>query len=96
MEIGTWLLMAGLAYGFGVFWYSLFPGHMPGNVWRVAAYPFFLMFVGETFFSYGPAFGGLHPITAAAASLVGILIDWAIVEMRHPAFWEMKHAPAGA
>lgn len=90
MDIGTLLLMAGVSYAFGIFWYSLLPGSIPDHTWRVAAFPFFFIFLGETFASYGPAFGGLHPITVVIASLVGILVDWAIREARHP---YLSHEP---
>lgn len=99
MDIGSLLLMVGAAYAFGVFWYSLIPGSLPGHVWRVAAFPFFAIFVGETFFPYGPAFGGLHPMTVAGASLVAVLVDWAIREARHLRVTheaEVKAAPMGA
>lgn len=84
MDIGSLLLMVGLAYAFGIFWYSLLPGSIPDHTWRVAAFPFFAIFLGETFLAFGPAFEGLHPLTVAGASLVGILVDWAIREARHP------------
>ncbi len=84
MEFGTWLLMAAMAYGLGVFWYDLLPGKLPAHPWRVAAYPFVLMVFGQAFLPVGPSFGGIHPVTALVASLIGVIIDWLITYLRHP------------
>lgn len=99
MDIGSLLLMVGVAYGFGVFWYSLLPGSYPDHTWRVAAFPFFAIFLGETFLAFGPTFGGLHALTVVGASLVGTLVDWAIREARHPRVAheaEIRPSPMGA
>lgn len=89
MEVGTFLLMVALAYGFGVLWYDLLPGMLPAQVWRVAVFPFLGIFIAESvlppFLSFDPAFGGLHVLTAAIGSLVGVVVDWAITRARHPA-----------
>lgn len=84
MDIGTFLLMVGVSYAFGIFWYSLLPGRIPDHAWRVAAFPFFLIFLGQAFFRFGPAFGGLDVYTVILGSLAGTLVDWGIREFRHP------------
>ncbi len=84
MDFGTWLLLVALAYGLGVFWYDLVPGRLPDLPWRVAAYPFVLIVIGEAFSPLGPAFAGMHPVTAVVASLVGVVIDWIVTQARHP------------
>ncbi len=84
MDFGTWLLLVALAYGFGVFWYDLIPGKLPDMPWRVAAYPFVLIVVGEAFLPVGPAFADVHPVTAVVASLVGVVIDWIVMLARSP------------
>ena len=48
MDVGTFLLMLGLAYALGLFWYDLLPGKLPEQLWRVAAYPFLGIFVAHT------------------------------------------------
>ena len=47
MDVGTFLLMLGLSYALGLFWYDLLPSKLPEQVWRVAAYPFLGIFVAE-------------------------------------------------
>lgn len=84
MDFGTWLLFASLAYGFGVFWYDLLPARLAERPWRVAAYPFVLMVIGEAILPFGPAFAGVHPITALIASFVGVIIDWIVTQARQP------------
>ena len=88
MEIGTLLLMVGLAYAFGVLWYALLPGKLPERVWRVAAYPFLGIFVAETLlpkvYASDPMFGGMHLVASAAGSLIAVIIDWIIVQARRP------------
>ncbi len=84
MDFGTWLLFASLAYGFGVFWYDLLPARLPERPWRVAAYPFVLMVIGEAIVPFGPTFAGVHPFTAILASLVGVVVDWIVTQARHP------------
>lgn len=93
MELGTLLLMLGLAYAFGLLWYDLVPGRLPEQVWRVAAYPFLGIFVLETFLPSlvpaDPTFGGIHLFSAAIGSLVAVLGDWVITAVRHPALVHM-------
>ena len=93
MDIGTLLLMLGLAYGSGLLWYDLLPGKLPEPVWRVAGYPFLGIFVAEALLphvlTFDPMFGGIHLITAAIGSLVAVLVDWVITAGRHPALVAM-------
>lgn len=84
MQIATFLFMLAFAYGIGVFWYDLLPGHLPHRTWRVAAYPFILMVIGEAFVPVGPGFLGFHPATAIVAALIGVIIDWLITYYRRP------------
>ncbi len=95
MDIGTLLLMVGLAYGLGVLWYDLLPVREPDKVWRVAAYPFVGIFVAEAWLSpvmwFDPKLGSIHLITAVVGSLVAVLVDWAITEVRHPAIEAWPH-----
>ena len=88
--------MIATAYGFGLFWYDLLPGKLPDIPWRVAAYPFAVMVLGEALVPIGPAFQAFHPITAIIASLIGVVIDWIITYFRHPqavATPELRTAP---
>jgi hypothetical protein len=89
MDIGSLLLMLGLAYGFGVLWYDLLPGRLPDRVWRVAAYPFLGIWVAQALlsprFASDPEFGGLHLIAAIIGSLVAVIVDWIITAARQPA-----------
>lgn len=96
MDLGTLLLMLGLAYGLGVFWYDLLPGTLPETAWRIAAYPFTLMVLGEVLVPFGPTFGGIHPIGAVGASFVGVLIDWLVTQARRPATAPLEQRPAAA
>ena len=84
MEIGTLVFMLALAYGLGLFWYEIVPGHVPTQVWRVMAYPFVTMVLAEVFVPAGPAYGGVHIVTAVGASLLGVAVDWAVIALRHP------------
>lgn len=84
MPVATWLTLVTFAYGIGLFWYDLLPGKLPDMPWRVAAYPFVLMVIGEAFLGVGPMFMGFHVGTAVIAGLVGVLIDWLITYFRHP------------
>ena len=88
MDLGTILLMLGLAYGLGVLWYELLPGNVPGKVWRVAAYPFLGIYVAEallpSLLTFDPKFGGIHLITALIGSLVAVVVDWVITALRRP------------
>jgi hypothetical protein len=83
MDLGSLLFLVALSYGMGVFWYSLIPGRMPDTAWRVAAYPFLASAIAEALFSFGPALGGIHVLVALVASLVGVIVDWIITDLRH-------------
>jgi hypothetical protein len=89
MDVGTLLLMAGLAYGFGILWYNLLPATVPGPVWRVMAYPFLGIYVAEALIApmlpFDPVFGGIHLISAIVGSIVAVVVDWVILQARHPA-----------
>jgi hypothetical protein len=89
MDVGTFLLMLTLAYAFGVLWYDLLPGMLPGQVWRVAVFPFLGIFIAAAvlppILSFDPMFGGVHVLTSAIGSLVAVVVDWAITRARHPA-----------
>lgn len=84
MQVATWLVMVAFAYGVGVFWYDLLPGRLPTADWRVAAYPFAQMVIGEAFVPVGPGFLGFHPAIAVIAALIGVVIDWIVTTARHP------------
>ncbi|MBI4302486.1 MAG: hypothetical protein HY664_07760 [Chloroflexi bacterium] len=101
MDIGTVLLMAGFAYGLGVFWYDLLPGQLAMKPWRVAAYPFAAMVIAEaaiTEFNRGNiwAFGGIHVIPAIVAAAIGVIVDWAINYARRPQVVENLERPLPA
>ena len=51
MDIGTFLLTLGLAYGTGVLWYDLLPAQLPDRVWRVATYPLLGIWVAQALLS---------------------------------------------
>ena len=89
MDIGTVLLMLGLSYGLGLLWYDLLPAKLPERVWRVAAYPFLGIYVAEAvlapILSFDPKFGGIHLISALIGSVVGVVVDWLVKQVRHPA-----------
>lgn len=89
MDVGTFLLMLGVAYALGVLWYDLLLGRLPERVWRVAAYPFLGVFVAEALLpqiiTADPKFGGLHLISVFVGSLVAVVIDWIVTGARHPA-----------
>ena len=89
MDLGTLLMMLGLAYGLGILWYDLLPASVPDKIWRVAAYPFLGIFAAEALLpsvlTFDPKFGGIHLITALVGSIVGVLVDWAITAARQPA-----------
>jgi hypothetical protein len=88
MDVGTFLLMLGLSYALGLFWYDLLPSKLPEQVWRVAAYPFLGIFVAEALLPsvlpFDPKFGNLHLITVLIGSLVAVVVDWVIRQARHP------------
>jgi hypothetical protein len=91
--------MVAFAYGVGLFWYDLLPGKLPELPWRVAAYPFTLMVIGEAFVGVGAQFMGFHVGTAVIAGLVGVVIDWLITYFRHPqaiAAPELRRVAAGS
>jgi hypothetical protein len=87
MDIGTLLLILGLSYGLGLLWYDLLPGKLPDRVWRVAAYPFLGIFAAEAvlapLLSFDPKFGGISLVTALIGSLVGVIVDWLVNQVRH-------------
>lgn len=89
MDIGTFLLTLGLAYGMGVLWYDLLPGQLPDRVWRVAAYPLLGMWVAQAlvspYFARDPVFGGVHILAGFGGSLVAVIVDWIITSARRPA-----------
>ena len=91
MDIGTFLLMLGLSYGMGLLWYELLPGKVPTHIWRVAAYPFLGMFAASALLPWmfgtlnDPTVGGMHFFTALIGALVGVLVDWVVTGVRHPA-----------
>ena len=89
MDFGIVLLMLGLSYGLGVLWYDLLPGKLPDRVWRVAAYPFLGIFAAEAILApalgFDPKVGGIHLVSALIGSLVGVIIDWLVNQVRHPA-----------
>jgi hypothetical protein len=88
VDVGTFLLMLGLAYALGLVWYDLLPSKLPEQVWRVAAYPFLGIFVAEALvppvLPFDPEFGNLHLLTVLIGSLVAVLVDWGIRQARHP------------
>ena len=87
MELGTFLLLLGFAYGIGVFWYDLLPAKLPERPWRVAAYPFIGIVLMEALTRpdwVGPGFGGLHVVPLLVGSLFGVLADWLVTSARHP------------
>ncbi len=83
MDLGTLLFLVAFSYAMGVLWYSLLPGKMPDTAWRVAAYPFLASAIAESLFPFGPALGGIHVIVALVASLIGVIVDWIITDLRH-------------
>lgn len=88
MDIGSVLLMLGLAYGLGVLWYDLLPGQLADRVWRVAAYPFLGIWVAQALisprFAADPEFGGIHLVAVIVGSLVAVIVDWIITAARRP------------
>ena len=78
MDIGSFLVMLALAYGFGVLWYDLLPGRLPDRVWRVAAYPFLGMWVTQALltphFPNDPALGDVHLVAAIIGSIVAVIV----------------------
>jgi hypothetical protein len=88
MEIGTVLLLVAFSYAVGVFAYDLFPGRLPHQAWRIAAYPFATIVLSEALLTMmpdlTPRFGGIHPFAALVAAIIGVLIDWLITSLRRP------------
>jgi hypothetical protein len=78
MDLGTVVLMGAVAYGLGLFWYGLILGRTQDGILRTAAYPFLAIVFAEQFVQIGPAYGHLHLVSALLASLVGVLVDWAV------------------
>ena len=99
MDIGTVLLMLGLSYAFGLLWYDLLPGRLPERVWRVAAYPFLGIYLGEVILApalaFDPKFGGIHVLSAIIGSIVAVLVDLVVTQVRHPAV-AMRPQPRAA
>lgn len=99
MDIGSLLLMLGLAYGLGLLWYDLLLGKLPDRVWRVAAYPFLGMWVAQALltprFPNDPAFGGVHLVAAIIGSIVAVIVDWIITAARRPALVPTLEPRAG-
>jgi hypothetical protein len=88
MELGTFLLLVGFAYGIGIFWYDLLPAKLAERPWRVAAYPFVGIVLSEAVIRpdwMGRAFGGLHIVPLLVGSLFGVVVDWLVTSYRHPA-----------
>ncbi|MBI2864545.1 MAG: DUF1736 domain-containing protein [Chloroflexi bacterium] len=90
MDLGSILFMVALAYGLGVLWYDLLPISVSSKVWRLAAYPFLGIFAAEallapSFKTWDWSFGGIHLVTVLVGSLVAVVVDWAIQQVRHPA-----------
>jgi len=78
MDLGTVVLMGAVAYGLGLFWSGLILGRTQDGIWRTAAYPFLAIVFAEAYVQIGPAYGHLHLVSALLASLVGVLVDWAV------------------
>src|SRR5260221_11778577 len=87
MDVGTFLLMLGVAYALGLLWYDLLPSKLPEQVWRVAAYPFLGIFVAEallpSILPFDPKFGNLHVLTVLIGSLVAVGVDSLIRHATH-------------
>lgn len=87
MSTETFLVLLALSYGFGVLWYEVIPAKVAPSPWRLAAFPFIGIWVVETFFSYysgyGPSFAGIHLFAAAGGSLVAVVVDCVIIDLRH-------------
>jgi hypothetical protein len=82
MDLGTVLLMGGVAYALGLFWYGLILGRTNEVIFRTAAYPFLAIVFAEAYLQIGPQVGHLHLVAALIASLAGVLVDWAVVTIR--------------
>jgi hypothetical protein len=82
MDLGTVLLMGGVAYALGLFWYGLILGRTNEGIFRTAAYPFLAIVFAEAYLQIGPQVGHLHLVAALIASLAGVLVDWAVVTIR--------------
>ena len=99
MDVGTFLLIVGLSYPLGLLWYDLLPGKLPEQVWRVAAYPFLGIFVGEavlsTALTFDPKVGGIHLISAIIGSIVAVIVDLLVTQARHPVM-AMRAEPRAA
>jgi hypothetical protein len=82
MDVGMVLSTPALAYTLGVLWYDVVPGMLPGQVCRVAAYPFLGIYVAAALLPpilpFDPVFGGIHVLTAAIGSLAAVIVAWAV------------------
>jgi hypothetical protein len=74
--------MGAVAYGLGLFWYGLVLGRTHESIWRTAAYPFLAIVFAEAYIQLGPQVGHIHLLTALLASLVAVLVDWAVGMIR--------------
>lgn len=82
MDLGNVVLMGAVAYGLGLFWYGLVLGRTHESIWRTAAYPFLAIVFAEAYIQLGPQVGHIHLLTALLASLVAVLVDWAVGMIR--------------
>jgi hypothetical protein len=82
MDLGTVLLMGGVAYALGLFWYGLILGRTGDGIFRTAAYPFLAIVFAEAYLQIGPQVGHLHLVGALIASLAGVLVDWGVGAIR--------------
>jgi len=82
VDLGNVVLMGAVAYGLGLFWYGLVLGRTHESIWRTAAYPFLAIVFAEAYIQLGPQVGHIHLLTALLASLVAVLVDWAVGMIR--------------
>ena len=82
MDLGNVVLTGAVAYGLGLFWYGLVLGRTHESIWRTAAYPFLAIVFAEAYIQLGPQVGHIHLLTALLASLVAVLVDWAVGMIR--------------
>lgn len=96
LDVGTWLLIAGLSYGFGVLWHDFLPGQRGMAPWRIAVYPFVAIFIAQALFQRGPEFGGVFLVPAVIATVVGVAVDWILYELRRHEQMEQRVEPSKA